>query len=297
MRISGVIRRLKSNFRGWIEAHAEGSRFATEREALHHLQLTSEYLMSVLHTQRVPRTPLEASAKKVFSQTDEDGITLEILSRIGLENQTCLEIGCGNGLENNTLILLATGWNAIWIDGLELAFDPHVNQRRLVHSRSFVTRENICQLVRNLSESHKPPIEYISIDIDGNDGYLTEELLKNGFHPSVFVVEINEVFPPPIVFQQNYVDTHVWDRTRNYGWSLQAYLELFNQYGYRLMACNPHTGVNAFFVRGDHVGQFTDIPLDPKELFVGRSIHPFKYRDQKLKFDPATIEHLIATLK
>ena len=297
MRISGVTRRLKSNFRGWIEAHAEGSRFATEREALHHLQLTSEYLMSALHAQRVPRTPLEASAKKVFSQTDEDGITLEILSRIGLENKTCLEIGCGNGLENNTLILLATGWNAIWIDGLELAFDPHVNPQRLIHSRSFVTRENVCQLVRKLSESHRPPIEYISIDIDGNDGYLTEELLKNGFHPSVFVVEINEVFPPPIVFRQNYLDTHVWDRTRNYGWSLQAYLELFNQYEYRLVACNPHTGVNAFFVRQDHVRQFADIPTDPAELFVGRSIHPFKYRDQKLTFDPATIAHLIASLK
>jgi hypothetical protein len=63
------------------------------------------------------------------------------------------------------------------------------------------------------------------------------------------------------------------------------------------VACNPHTGVNAFFVRKDHVGHFTDIPLEPKELFVGRSIHPFKYRDQKLKYDPATIEHLIASLK
>ena len=297
MRISGVIKRLKSNFRGWIEAHAEGSKFATEREALHHLQLTSEYLMSVLHAQRVPRTALEASAKKVFSQTDEDGITLEILRRIGLSNKTCLEIGCGNGLENNTLILLATGWNAIWIDGLDLAFDAQINPQRLVHSRSFVTRENVCQLVAKLSENHKPPIEYISIDIDGNDGYLTEELLKNSFHPSVFVVEINEVFPPPIVFRQNYVDTHVWDHTRNYGWSLQAFIELFNQYGYRLVACNPHTGVNAFFVRKDHVAHFADIPLDPNELFVGRSIHPYKYRDQKLRFDPATIEHLIASLK
>ena len=57
-----------------------------------------------------------------------------------------------------------------------------------VHSRSFVTRENICQLVRKLSESHKPQIEYISIDIDGNDGYLTEELLKDGFHPELMLI-------------------------------------------------------------------------------------------------------------
>ena len=253
--------------------------------------------MSVLHAQRVPKTALEASAKKVFSQTDEDGITLEILRRIGLGDKTCLEIGCGNGLENNTLILLATGWNAIWIDGLDLAFDAQINPHRLVHSRSFVTRENVCQLVTKLSENHKPPIEFISIDVDGNDGYLTEELLQNGFHPSVFVVEINEVFPPPIVFRQNYAKDHVWDKTRNYGWSLQAFIELFNQYGYRLVACNPHTGVNAFFVRQDHVVQFTDIPSDPAELFVGRSIKPYKYRYLELKFDPVTIAHLITSLK
>jgi len=297
MRWSRISRRLKTNFRGWLGAHAEGSRFEAERDALHHLHLTSEYLMSILHSQRTPRTALEACAKSVFSQTDEDGITLEIVKRIGLHDKTCLEIGCGIGLENNTLILLATGWNAIWIDGLDLAFDAQVNPQRLVHSRSFVTRENVCQLVTKLSENHKPPIELISIDVDGNDGYLTEELLQNGFHPSVFVVEINEVFPPPIVFRQNYAKDHVWDKTRNYGWSLQAFIELFDQYGYRLVACNPHTGVNAFFVRQDHVVKFTDIPSDPAELFVGRSIKPYKYRYRELKFDPVTIAHLIASLK
>jgi len=171
-----------------------------------------------------------------------------------------------------------------------------VNPEKLIHSCSFVTRENVCDLVNGLSKDRMTSIELISIDIDGNDGYITEELLQGGYRPSVFIVEINEVFPPPIIFKQDYRADHVWDRTRNFGWSLQAFVDLFSQYGYRLVACNPQTGVNAFFVRLDHSEQFADVPISAAELFVGRTIHPYKYRDHKLKFDAKTIEHLISSL-
>ena len=52
--------------------------------------------------------------KKCFSQTDEDGITIEILRRIGcLEKGTFAEFGPGDGMENNTLILKSLGNNNI----------------------------------------------------------------------------------------------------------------------------------------------------------------------------------------
>jgi hypothetical protein len=296
MLVSQIGKRLIKNFRGWVSAHAEGTRFSTEREMLHHLTLTSDYLMSALHAQRKPKSALEACAGKVFSQTDEDGITLEILKRIGISNSSCIEIGCGSGLENNSLILLAMGWNAIWIDGVELAFDPQINPSKLIHSQSFVTRENIYALVEGLSQNLGSDIELITVDIDGNDGYIVQELLERGYRPSVFIVEINEVFPPPIVFKQNYSPNHVWDHTRNFGWSLQAFVNLFSESGYRLVACNPQTGVNAYFVRDDHSRFFEDIPTQVNELYVGRSIHPYKHRDHKLSFDAGTIEHLIRSL-
>ena len=43
---------------------------------------------------------------KAYSQCDEDGIIQEIFQRIGVTNKTFLEIGVGDGLENNTLFLL-----------------------------------------------------------------------------------------------------------------------------------------------------------------------------------------------
>ena len=42
---------------------------------------------------------------KVYSQNEEDGIINEIFQRIGTTNKTFVEIGVGNGLENNTLHL------------------------------------------------------------------------------------------------------------------------------------------------------------------------------------------------
>ena len=296
MRMNRVINRLKANFRGWVAAHAEGTRFSTEREMLHHLSLTSDYLMSILHAQRAPKTALEACAKKIFSQSDEDGITLEIVKRIGLSAGTCIEIGSGNGLENNTLVLLATGWNAIWIDGVDLAFDPNVNPSKLVYSKTFITCENVCEITNDLGKVFENGVELISVDIDGNDGYIVEALLNGGYRPSIFIVEINEVFAPPIVFKQNYRVDHVWDKSRNFGWSLQAFANLFSQYGYQLVACNPQTGVNAFFVRNDHLNAFSDISNSIEDLYVGRTIHPYKHRDLKLRFDANTIEHLISGL-
>lgn len=296
MRIQRIINRLKMNFREWVAAHAEGTRFSTEREMLHHLSLTSDYLMSILHAQRDPKTPLESCAKKIFSQSDEDGITLEIVKRIGLSGGSCIEIGCGNGLENNTLVLLSIGWNAVWIDGVDLAFDPNINPSKLVYSKVFITRENVCEITNGLEKVFEKEVELISVDIDGNDGYIVEALLIDGRRPSVFIVEINEVFSPPIVFKQNYRADHVWDKSRNFGWSLQAFADLFSQYGYQLVACNPQTGVNAFFVRNDHMKAFSDIPDSIDDIYVGRTIHPYKHRDQKLRFDAKTIEHLISGL-
>ena len=296
MRINRVIKRLKANFLGWVAAHAESTRFSTEREMLHQLSLSSDYLMSILHAQRAPKTNLEACARKIFSQSDEDGITLEIVKRIGLSAGSCIEIGSGNGLENNTLVLLATGWNAIWIDGVDLAFDPNINPSKLVYSKTFITRENVCEITNDLQKSFENGVELISVDIDGNDGFIVEALLVGGYRPSVFIVEINEVFSPPIVFKQNYREDYVWDKSRNYGWSLQAFVDLFTQYGYQLVACNPQTGVNAFFVRNDHMNAFSDISNSIEDLYVGRTIHPYKHRDFKLRFDAKTIEHLVSGL-
>src|SRR5689334_19646631 len=69
--------------------------------------------------------PFNRFGKKTFSQTDEDGLTFEIVRRLGLEKGTFAEFGVGDGLENNTLSLIAAKWRGFWAGNEELAFDPN----------------------------------------------------------------------------------------------------------------------------------------------------------------------------
>src|SRR5271165_3769335 len=65
------------------------------------------------------RTLSRASAQ-VYSQNGEDGIIAEIFRRIGTNDRFFVEVGIGDGLQNNSRFLLETGWRGVWIDS-----DPH----------------------------------------------------------------------------------------------------------------------------------------------------------------------------
>jgi hypothetical protein len=211
------------------------------------------------------RNPLTAKGESYFSQNDEDGITLEILRRLKLEKSVFVELGVGNGLENNTIILLASGWRGVWIGGETLAFEA---SSRLAFNRAWIDRENVAQLVAEQIKKigcFPQDIEFLSIDLDGNDAHLIKPLLESGLRPSVVVCEYNGKFPPPIRFCVAYDPKHQWDVTDYLGASLQVLVDLLD--GYRLVCCNC-SGINAFFVRLDLIGQFTDVPTDISINFV-----------------------------
>lgn len=286
---------LREKVREWSLSFFRGSKLQYLEQTLVQSQITNDYLMSVwLNTQRVHPNPLAKFGKRYFSQADEDGILLEIIRRIGLNRGVCVEVGAGNGLENNTLNLLVRGWPSVWIDGGGLAFDPMCNPRMLSFQQCFVTLDNIVHTVsQGLRELGQSVIEILSIDVDGNDGYFADALLSSGLSPSVIIIETNEIVPPPIRFAQPYLSSYVWDRTKNSGWSLQSLADLLSRYGYRCVACNLQTGVNAFFVRDEHLASFQDVPQDLEAIYVGRSAHPFKFRDRRTEVTANLVERLI----
>lgn len=108
-----------------------------------------DYIVRTQWTQSVSATknPLSRFGAKYFSQTDEDGITLEIVKRLGIANGTFVELGVGDGLENNTLILLAMGWRGFWIGGEDLCFNHKLNPQRFAFLKAFVTLENVIPLM------------------------------------------------------------------------------------------------------------------------------------------------------
>jgi hypothetical protein len=220
--------------------------------------------------QRSHPNPLNSSGGKCFSQTDEDGITLEILKRIKcINNGTFAEFGVGNGTENNTLILKALGWKGFWVGGENLAFDIRQPKEIFSYFKNWITLENIASLAnegkRNIGAAE---IDVISLDLDGNDIYFVEKLLSNGFAPKLFIIEYNAKFLPPIEWQIDYDPAHTWQGDDYYGASLTSFVGLFKKYGFRLICCNSHTGANAFFLREEFSTAFSDIPTDIGDIYV-----------------------------
>jgi len=214
--------------------------------------------------------PLTAYGGRVYSQNDEDGLTFEILRRIGRVKGVFCEFGVGDGLENNTLALVAAGWSGFWVGGEDLAFTTNPGQAsnlRFHYEKRWVTRSNIVELYGlGLGAIRESRCDVMSLDLDGNDYYFVEALLKAGAAPDLFIVEYNAKFMPPIRFKIDYQEDHRWQTDDYYGASLCSYNELFERHGY-FLACCSLAGVNAFFVKQEHRSRFAEVPREIESLY------------------------------
>ncbi len=218
-----------------------------------------------------------------FSQCDEDSITIEILKRIKINKGRFIEFGVGNGIENNTLILLALGWKGMWFGGEELILNPN-NSNKLRFKKTWITVNNIYELFQSCS--FIPDV--ISIDLDGNDLFLVENLLQNKARPKLFIVEINPKFPPPIEFTINYDENHIWSKGDYFGASLSSFNNLFKKYNYKLICCSI-SGSNAFFIDISLENYFNDCPQEIEKIYCP----PFPFIPRKNKVALKTIQKLI----
>jgi hypothetical protein len=238
------------------------------------------------------KNPLNRFGAKYFSQNDEDGITLEIVKRLGIGAGTFAELGVGNGLENNTLILLANGWRGFWIGGEDLDFNHKLNPQRFAFFKAFVSLENVAILMqqgfKNIATNE---LDVLSLDLDGNDYYFAKELLKNGVLPKLFIIEYNAKFPPPIKWAITYNANHLWDGTDYFGASLALFSELLTEFSYTLVCCNAATGSNAFFVGNEYLSYFPDVPKNIDDIFVG--CHYQLYQRYGHQPSPKTIERML----
>lgn len=227
--------------------------------------------------------PLNACGQKCFSQTDEDGITIEILKRIGsLDSGSFAEFGVGDGTENNTLVLKALGWKGFWAGGEDLSFEVRQPETIFKYFKTWITLDNASEIARDgMKCLGITDLDVMSLDLDGNDYYLVENLLKNGFLPKLFIVEYNGKFIPPIRWKIRYDPGHVWRNDDYFGASLASFVDLFTEHGYRLVCCNAQTGANAFFIQEKYSHLFDDVPGDIYQLYVPPRYHLYKQYGHK----------------
>jgi hypothetical protein len=245
---------------------------------------------------RAANNPLLRPPLRFFSQNDEDGITLRILGRLLIEQPAIFfELGVGNGLENNTLLLLALRWRGAWVGAEPLAFST--DNSRLTFVQDWVTKENCIELAsRALWPNTLSDIKFASLDVDGNDYHVAAALLNAGFAPDIFVVEYNAKFPPPANFVMQYDPAHHWAQDDYFGASLASLQALLKGAGYQLIACNL-TGVNAFFIKNIHSHLFDDVPKNLSELYmpgtylpITTSGHPSSARTVEQMIRAPTVE-------
>jgi hypothetical protein len=250
----------------------------------------AEYKLNLLNDDRYRNSKrLNRHEIQVFSQNGEDGIIREIFRRIGVKSKVFVEIGVGDGLENNTTFLLLQNWKGYWIDGnlravrsIHRHFKQTINDSQLSVICSFVTAENIQNTLQNLQVPRE--FDLLSIDIDRNTYWVWEALRR--YEPRVVVIEYNAAIPADIDWKIDYVPSRSWNGTSYYGASLKAYELLGSELGYNLVGCDM-IGVNAFFVRKDLCNDKFEEPFtaenhyEPVRYFLSHRInhHPASFND------------------
>jgi hypothetical protein len=227
--------------------------------------------MERLRARRRELSPLSLApfGYKIYSQNDEDGIIREIFRRIGTTTKNFVEIGAGDGLENNTVSLLFEGWKGLWIEAsprhtekIERSLPETIKcgDLKVIHDR--VTKGNVNDLISSVMR--KPELDLLSIDIDGNDWHVLDAI--RCVKPRVVVIEYNAKFVPPLEFCMDYDEAHQWTGDDCYGASLKFLEVRLAAKGYALAGCNL-TGSNAFFVRSDLAGEKFARPFTAENHF------------------------------
>jgi hypothetical protein len=262
--------RLRNTARAMLTTASNSA--AATMDALLQLELSRELARLQADVRAAMPDNPAACGFKVYSQADEDGIIGEIARRIGIERGYFIEIGCGDGRENNSHYLLLKGWRGIWVDGdanntaAVRAALPIDGRLRLVEQ--MVTRENVSTIPTAAGSPDFGTLDLLSVDVDGNDLAIAEAAIR-AWSPKIIIGEYNAKFPYPMQQEVRYDPRHRWKRDDYHGASLAAWVERLTP-KYRLIACNL-AGTNAFFVREDELAPFR--LHDPAGLYQPARFH------------------------
>ena len=191
----------------------------------------------------------------VFAQTDEDGILSWLIDRLGVRNETFIEFGVHDYRESNTRYLLMTrAWRGLVIDGdpanIEAIRSDEVGfMRNLEAVASFITRENINDIIANAGFSGRVGI--LSVDIDGVDYWVLERI---NVEADIIVVEYNDFLgdaPVTVPYDPQFTRWSATPHGSYWGASLAAFRHLLEPRGYVFVGSNL-IGINGFFVHPGH---------------------------------------------
>lgn len=231
-------------------------RFETFRQT----RIQQEILKELLIQNYSKENPLLKYEHQTFSQNGEDGIINEIFNRLGIKKGVFIEIGTGDGSENNTRLLLELGWTGTWIDGnpkcLESIyndFDRYISSKKLNAQLNLVDSDNINSILKDNNVS--PDVDLLSLDLDLTTHQVWEALTY--ITPKVLVIEYNGFFPKNSLWKANIKGNESWDGSINMGASLSTIIQISDYKNYKFIGTEL-SGTNAFFVHQSIQHYFND---------------------------------------
>jgi hypothetical protein len=195
----------------------------------------------------------------IFSQWGEDGILDFIIRKLHLKDGVFIEFGVDNYIESNTRFLLfKENWNGLVIDSCEKNVNQIQNsyyywKYNILAKKFFINKNNINNIIADfLDQQCKKTLDLLSIDIDGNDYWILNNVEFEKFKPKIVVCEYNSLLGNKLSLTIPYKEE--FNRENNdpklkiyYGASIKAFVNLLNKKGYIFLGSNNNAN-NLFFV-------------------------------------------------
>lgn len=242
------------------------------------LQNAEEFYNSNKIEKKEQDRPFYEYFRTVYSQFGEDGILEAILKKLNTENNYYVEFGAGNGIHisNTAYLRINKNWNGLLLEGdiNKIPVDSSINlHHEMVYSDN----------INYLFEKYNVPSKFglLSVDIDGDDAYVLDEIDLNRFSPDVIIVEFNPGLPNHIGIKIKEQKSNLSNgdlHERGYiGCNLRELYNILENKSYKFVTT---VSVNAIFVKSE-LFNLLDIEDLSKEEIMSIHSYPSGYDDWK----------------
>lgn len=156
----------------------------------------------IIWNYNIPTNSYHKYCKNIYSQNGEDGIIIQLLKELNIENGTFCEFGASDGITSSNTFNLIKNYN---FSGLAIEGDKTRFKKCLENYKNFpnikIMNEFVLYNDQNLNldkllENGKldKNFDLLSIDIDCDDYYVWENM--NNFTPKIIIFEVNSYRDP-----------------------------------------------------------------------------------------------------
>lgn len=213
--------------------------------------------------------------KNIFSQFGEDGIIEKIFEIVPIKSKTCVEFGAWDGiwLSNTANLWKNKGWKAVLIESnlekYKEIFTNSINHDVLAINSTVGFNNETDSIDYLLKNNNINSVDLISIDIDGNEYYVLENLILK---PTVLIIEYNPTIPYWIDCYQK--------PNEYFGASVAALNRIAESKGYSLISA---TETNLFFIDNQYYYLFNNYIVN-KDQILNKSHYEFTISDYSGKY-------------